>query len=286
MRLWVAASSTHQPLESLLLPRWEEGDKLRLGAKAALSLLTFCYNSPCYRNPKGVRPAWLESPLCLGGWRSCCADLLAAVLRAWSCAGPCRAKARTAARSHFEGFWALGELPVRCRVPGLCAERAPARTLVSADLVTRPGSKNISGPLIEKWGLLRGRDFRMCVQFQRDPDSGVTIATSAHCIPGCWAAGGVTPQFPETRSGPQSLRSPPSPLLSLEFFSRPNYFQRGSRLPKIRRDTNRTSLSASTILSRTRTAWRIKGPDPRGLKQLLSQPSPPPPLCPLCFFSL
>lgn len=40
--------------------------------------------------------------------------LLAAARRAWSCAGPCRAKARTAARSLFEGFWAPEALPASC----------------------------------------------------------------------------------------------------------------------------------------------------------------------------
>lgn len=163
------------------------GGQAKAGRQGCLESVNFLLQFSLLPEPEGGLTRLAGEPLCLGGWRGCCADLLAAVRRAWSCAGPCRAKARTAARSHFEGFWALGELPVRCHVPGLYAERAPARTLVSADLVTRPGSKNISGPLIEKWGLLRGRDFRMCVQFQRDPDSGVTIATSAHCIPGCWA---------------------------------------------------------------------------------------------------
>lgn len=53
MRLWVTAFNEHQLLESLLLPRWGEGRRLRLRAKGVLSL-TFCYNSSCCRNPKGV----------------------------------------------------------------------------------------------------------------------------------------------------------------------------------------------------------------------------------------
>lgn len=56
MRFWVTASNVHQLLESLLLPRWGEGSRLRRSAKAVLSLLTFCYNSPCCGNPKGSDP--------------------------------------------------------------------------------------------------------------------------------------------------------------------------------------------------------------------------------------
>lgn len=67
MRLWVTASSVHQLLESLLLPRWGEGRRLRRSAKTVSSLLTFCYKFSCCRNPKGVCPAWLASCLCSGG---------------------------------------------------------------------------------------------------------------------------------------------------------------------------------------------------------------------------
>lgn len=90
VRLWVAASSTHQPLELLLLPRWGEGDKLRLGAKVALSLLTFCYNSPCYRNRRGSDPLGWRAPVfgrvagLLRRFTGCCAP---GVELCWSLSG-------------------------------------------------------------------------------------------------------------------------------------------------------------------------------------------------------
>lgn len=135
MRLWVAASSTHQPLESLLLPKWGEGGQAKAGRQGCFESVNFLLHFSLLPEPEGGLTRLAGEPPVFGR--------VAGLLRRFAgCCAP-----------GMELCWSLSGKGAHCSpqslrrllgvLPGSC--RRVAESLASVLREPRPGPSNTSG---------------------------------------------------------------------------------------------------------------------------------------------